>query len=145
MQLHPEDILWTIASLHFPPTIEDLRIPDVSSLLFSDVISADSDVRIRSAWGTCNPSVAAMLHLTTRVKSGEAINFGRPNLSQMLITSSVFSLAGYLQLSAFALTTFVLSLINIGARGVTTPNIVVGFPEHHLLINRQKPTYERTQ
>lgn len=31
-----------------------------------------------------------------------------------------------LGLSAFALTTFVLSLINTGARGVTIPNIVVG-------------------
>ncbi|KAK7679874.1 hypothetical protein QCA50_017033 [Cerrena zonata] len=31
-----------------------------------------------------------------------------------------------LGLSAFALTTFVLSLINCGARGVTIPNIVVG-------------------
>lgn len=31
-----------------------------------------------------------------------------------------------LGLSAFALTTFVLSLINVGTRGVTAPNIVVG-------------------
>jgi succinate-acetate transporter protein len=31
-----------------------------------------------------------------------------------------------LGLSAFALTTFVLSLINVQARGVTTPNVVVG-------------------
>lgn len=31
-----------------------------------------------------------------------------------------------LGLAAFALTTFVLSLINIGVRGITQPNIVVG-------------------
>ncbi|KAK4702368.1 uncharacterized protein P7C70_g3857, partial [Phenoliferia sp. Uapishka_3] len=31
-----------------------------------------------------------------------------------------------LGLSAFALTTFVLSLVNVGAHGVTTPNVVVG-------------------
>lgn len=31
-----------------------------------------------------------------------------------------------LGLSAFALTTFVLSLINLGTRGVTAPNIIIG-------------------
>lgn len=36
-----------------------------------------------------------------------------------------FADPGPLGLSAFALTTFILSLINIGARGVTTPNVVV--------------------
>ena len=40
-------------------------------------------------------------------------------------TDRKFGNAAPLGLSAFALTTFVLSLINVNARGVTTPNIVV--------------------
>ena len=40
-------------------------------------------------------------------------------------TDRKFGNAAPLGLSAFALTTFVLSLINVHARGVTTPNIVV--------------------
>ena len=36
-----------------------------------------------------------------------------------------------LGLCAFALTTFVLSLINVQARGVTTPNIVIGIGKGH--------------
>jgi len=41
-------------------------------------------------------------------------------------TERKFANPAPLGLSAFALTTFVLSLINIGVRGVTEPNIVVG-------------------
>ena len=38
----------------------------------------------------------------------------------------VFANPAPLGLSAFALTTFVLSLINMGTRGVTEPNIIIG-------------------
>jgi len=41
-------------------------------------------------------------------------------------TGRKFANPAPLGLSAFALTTFVLSLINIGVRGVTTPSIVIG-------------------
>lgn len=41
-------------------------------------------------------------------------------------TGRKFANPAPLGLSAFALTTFVLSLINIGVRGVSEPNIVVG-------------------
>ena len=41
-------------------------------------------------------------------------------------TGRKFANPAPLGLSAFALTTFVLSLINIGTRGLTAPNLVVG-------------------
>lgn len=42
------------------------------------------------------------------------------------ITDRKFANPAPLGLSAFALTTFVLSLINLGTRGLTEPNIVIG-------------------
>ncbi|ODV80658.1 uncharacterized protein CANTADRAFT_46266 [Suhomyces tanzawaensis NRRL Y-17324] len=78
----------------------------------------------------------------TRVKSeGEYIQFGNERylkselaqafggtLNPGLAPPPKYDLANPapLGLSAFALTTFVLSLVNVGARGVTIPNIVVG-------------------
>jgi succinate-acetate transporter protein len=53
----------------------------------------------------------------------EPVLVGEP---EAVVTQSQFGDPGPLGLSAFALTTSVLSLINIQARGVTDPNIAVG-------------------
>ena len=65
-----------------------------------------------------------------RVNTGDSARFpafggeAQPGLYKPT-TDRKFGNAAPLGLSAFALTTFVLSLINVHARGVTTPNIVV--------------------
>jgi succinate-acetate transporter protein len=53
----------------------------------------------------------------------EAVVVGEP---EAVVTQSQFGDPGPLGLSAFALTTSVLSLINVQASGVTDPNIAVG-------------------
>ena len=50
----------------------------------------------------------------------------QPGLYRQLPNSKKFANPAPLGLSAFALTTFVLSLINMQTRGITEPNIVVG-------------------
>jgi succinate-acetate transporter protein len=65
-----------------------------------------------------------------RVNTGDSARFpafggeAQPGLYKPT-TDRKFGNAAPLGLSAFALTTFVLSLINVRARGVTTPNIVI--------------------
>ncbi|THY12799.1 hypothetical protein D6D01_08514 [Aureobasidium pullulans] len=61
-----------------------------------------------------------------RKNSGErGILVAQPSTSSLPLESK-FADPSPLGLSAFALTTFVLSLINLGARGLNQPNIVVG-------------------
>ena len=68
-----------------------------------------------------------LAHVNT-ANSGRLPAFGgefQPGLYKP-VTDRKFANPAPLGLSAFALTTFVLSLVNMGTRGVAAPNIVVG-------------------
>jgi hypothetical protein len=86
----------------------------------SNVSAHEAELRRRYEYGG-NPLVHAHTGQSARLAA-----FGGDFQPGLYKQNRKFANPAPLGLSAFALTTFVLSLINIGVRGVSEPNIVTG-------------------